>query len=99
LQGKTHQIKGLQGSTGFKGGKADAVTAHPVFHVGPGGKTTFGDDVVFSVQYFIQDLDTQMRHSDFVSIGEGKGNAEPAGIAIFVDGIDLSADVATGLGA
>jgi hypothetical protein len=66
-------------------------------HVGPGCVATFACDLRPSIQDSVEDLQTEVRHTDLVGIGKSQYKTEETGGILFPDGIQLTARVTAGL--
>ena len=83
-----HRVLGLQGKEG------NLVFPHHFVQIRPRRIDPLAPYVLPAVKHIIQDLDTQMGHTNLIYIGKTHGKADIHLVFIFHHGIHLAADVA-----
>ena len=68
-------IKIGNGISALQAGEGDVLLGHLLLHIHPRSIGTLAPDIVVEVEAMVEDADAQVRHTDLIGIGEGKGKA------------------------
>jgi hypothetical protein len=93
LEGKTKDVELSQGTGRFQGAEGEALLPEELFHVRPGGKSTFAGHRGVFVQEVIENLNPKVGHPHLVYVRKGKGKLQFYPVWVFDHRVQLSADV------
>jgi hypothetical protein len=94
LEGKSQDIKILEGETRFQRGEKAAAGPENLLHIAPGRVNPFRPRVRPGIQNLIEDLETRMGHPDLIRVGKGQSDLHIDTTKILADRVDFISYVA-----